>query len=92
MKKIHVTKNSSHEAAIPNPALNPLKKLIGEWKTVGTHPLLPGTILHGHSSFNWIEGGAFLIWHSKIDKEGFPSEIAIFGSDDSTGEYFNALF
>ena len=87
-----MTNKSSHKAAIPNPALNSLKPLIGEWKTVGTHPLVPNTTLHGHSSFNWIEGGAFLIWHSEIDKEGFPSGIAIFGSDDSTGEYFMLYF
>jgi hypothetical protein len=87
-----MTKKSSHKAAIPNPALNPLKTLIGEWKTEGTHPLVPDTILHGHSSFNWIEGGAFLIWHSEIDKEGFPSGIALFGSDDNTGEYFMLYF
>jgi hypothetical protein len=83
---------SSHEAAIPNPALDPLKILIGEWKTTGTHPMLPGEVLHGHASFNWIEGGAFLITRSKIDKEGFPAGIAIIGSDDATGEYFMLYF
>jgi hypothetical protein len=85
-------KKSSHKAAIPNPALHPLKTLIGEWKTVGTHPLVPGTTLHGHSAFDWIEGGAFLIWRSEIDQEGFPSGTAIFGSDDNTGEYFMLYF
>lgn len=85
-------KKSSHKTVIPNPKLNPLKTLIGEWKTMGTHPLLPDTILHGHSSFKWIEGGAFLIWYSEIDKEGFPSGIAIFGSDDERGEYFMLYF
>ena len=77
---------------IPNPALDPFKALIGEWKAVGSHPLLPGTILHGQSSFNWLEGGAFLIWHSKVDQEGFPEGVAIFGSDDNTGEYFMLYF
>ena len=85
-------KKSSHKTVIPNPKLNPLKTLIGEWKTMGTHSLLPDTILHGHSSFKWIEGGAFLIWYSEIDKEGFPSGIAIFGSDDEAGEYFMLYF
>lgn len=81
-----------HKAAIPNPALQPFALLIGEWKTVGTHPLVPNTILHGHSKFEWIEGGAFLICHSEIDKEGFPAGISIFGSDDDTGEYFMLYF
>ncbi len=85
-------KNSKNEAAIPNPALEPLSALVGEWKTVGTHPYVPGTTFHGHSSFEWIEGGAFLIWHSEIDEAGIPSGIAIFGSDDSTKEYFMMYF
>jgi hypothetical protein len=83
---------STHEAAIPNPALEQFSVLIGEWKTVGTHPLVPDTTLYGHSSFKWIEGGAFLMGHSQIDKEGFPTGIAIFGSDDATGEYFMLYF
>ena len=87
-----MTKKLNHEAAIPNPALNLLKTLIGEWETVGTHPLVPNTIFHGHTSFEWIEGGAFLIMHSEIDEPEIPSGIAIFGSDDSTGEYFMLYF
>lgn len=77
---------------IPNPALDPLKPLVGEWKTTGTHPLLPGKLLEGHASFNWIEGGAFLIWHSKINEKGFPTGTAIFGSDNATGEVFMLYF
>jgi hypothetical protein len=75
------------KAAIPNPALTPFGVLIGEWKTIGTHPLVPNTTVHGHCSFKWIEGGAFLLGHSVIDQEGFPEGITIFGSDDATGEY-----
>jgi hypothetical protein len=48
--------------------------------------------LHGHSSFKWIEGGAFLMWVSEIEREGFPTRIAILGSDDATGEYFMMYF
>lgn len=82
----------SNEASIPNPALKSFSALIGEWKTVGTHPYVPDITFHGHSLFKWIEGGAFLIMHSEIDEEGIPSGIAIFGSDDSTGEYFMLYF
>ncbi|MBV9231663.1 MAG: hypothetical protein JOZ18_20305 [Chloroflexi bacterium] len=87
-----MTNHSKHEAAIPNPALKPLSVLVGEWDTVGAHPLIPDTILHGHTSFEWLEGGAFLIMHSEIEEPGIPSGIAIFGSDDSTGEYFMLYF
>lgn len=81
-----------NKAAIPNPALQPFSVLVGEWTTSGTHPLVPNTTLHGHSSFKWIEGGAFLLWYSEIDQEGFPTGMAIFGSDDATGEYFMMYF
>lgn len=85
-------KRSKHEASIPNPALEPLSRLVGEWETTGQHPHVPGTIFHGHSSFKWIEGGAFLIMHSEMEEKGIPSGIAIFGSDDSAREYFMLYF
>ncbi len=87
-RKIHI----HHEAAIPNPALNTFNKLIGEWETKGTHPYVPDTIFHGRSSFDWIEGGAFVIMYSEIDEPGIPSGIAILGSDDSTCEYYMLYF
>src|SRR5687767_7275818 len=83
-----MTTRSKHEAAIPNPALKPLSVLIGEWTTVGTHGLVPDTTFHGRTSFEWLEGGAFLMMRSEIDEPGIPSGIAIFGSDDDLGEYF----
>jgi hypothetical protein len=76
----------THEAAKPNPALEPLSVLVGTWNTVGMHPLVPGTTFHGRTSFDWLEGGAFLIMHSRIDEPEIPSGIAVFGSDDATGE------
>jgi hypothetical protein len=39
-----------------------------------------------------MEGGAFLISHSRVDKEGLPEGIAIFGSDDASGELFMLYF
>ena len=81
-----------NEAAKPNPALEPLSVLIGTWRTIGTHPLVPGTTFHGRTSFSWIEGGAFLIMHSRIDEPEIPSGIAVFGTDDTTGEYSMLYF
>ncbi|MES2043724.1 MAG: hypothetical protein V4475_07590 [Pseudomonadota bacterium] len=73
------------EALIPNPALRPLAFLIGEWRTRGSHPLVPDEILAGRTSFAWHEGGAFLIMRSEIDEPRFPSGVAIIGSDDVAG-------
>lgn len=75
-----------NEAAKPNQALKPLSVLVGTWNTIGTHPLVPGTTFHGRTSFSWIEGGAFLIMHSEVDEPEIPSGIAVFGTDDATGE------
>lgn len=67
---------------MPNPALKSLEFLIGEWEVEGAHPYLPGTNLRGRCSFEWIEGGAFLMMRSEIDHPEFPDGIGIFGSDD----------
>jgi len=40
----------NHKAALPNPALSQLFRLIlGEWETIGLLPLLPNLVLHRHS-------------------------------------------
>jgi hypothetical protein len=83
---------SGNEASIPNPALEPLTVLVGKWKTVGTHPMVPGKTFHGHTSFSWLEGGAFLIMHSEIDEPEIPSGIAVFGTDDDTAGAFYMLY
>lgn len=81
-----------HRAAKPNPALEALTPLVGEWRTLGKHPALPGKTFHGSTSFAWIEGGAFLIMRSKIDEPEIPDGLAIFGSDDARGEHFMLYF
>lgn len=80
------------EALIPNTALRPFGAFVGEWRTTGTHPYLPGTTLHGRTSFSWHEGGAFCIMRSEIDEPGIPSGVAVFGSDDAAGTYFMLYF
>ena len=80
------------EARKPNASLKPFEPLIGEWRTTGTHPLLPGKPLHGRASFSWIEGGAFLVWRSEIDEPEVPSGTAILGSDDAQGTFFLLYF
>ena len=70
-----------------NPALEPLSILIGKWRTIGKHPMLPNVILKGQTTFKWLEQGAFLVMYSHIDHKDFPDGIAIFGSDDSEKEF-----
>lgn len=88
-----MNQHSREEALLgPNPALEPFSVLIGNWNTTGTHGLVPGTVLHGHTSFEWLENGAFLLMRSEIDDPRFPSAVAVIGSDDAEGEYYMLIF
>ena len=80
------------EASIPNPALEPFSALIGRWDVQGKHRLMQDTVLHGRSSFEWVENGAFLMWRSAVDEPGIPSALAIIGSDDRQHEFFMLYF
>jgi hypothetical protein len=80
------------EALVPNRALQPLAFLIGTWRTTGTHRLMPDTIFHGRTAFDWHEGGAFLIMRSEIDEPAIPSAVAIIGSDDLNGRLSMSYF
>ena len=87
-----MAESPTNEASIPNPALEPLTPLVGEWKTVGTHPMVPGKTFHGQTSFAWIEGGAFLVMRSQIEEPEIPSGISVFGSDDDSDTFFMIYF
>jgi len=54
--------------------------------------MLPGVTLNGDTSFNWLEGGAFMIMHSSNDEGKIPNAVAIFGSDDSMGNLYMLYF
>jgi hypothetical protein len=87
-----MNQHSHEKASISNPALEPFSVLIGNWSTIGTHGLMPGTILHGHASFEWLENGAFLLVRSKVDDPHFPNTVSILGSDDAVAEHYMLTF
>jgi hypothetical protein len=76
-----------------DPALDPFEALIGTWDTAATHPLVdavvPGTI-----TFEWLEGGHFVVQRSHNDHELFPDAISVIGSPESGNglvmEYFDS--
>jgi hypothetical protein len=80
------------KATIPNPALKPFGALVGEWQTTGSHPYLPGAVLRGRVSFDWLEGGAFLIMRSEIDEPHVPDGVAIFCSDNVAQKFYMLHF
>jgi hypothetical protein len=74
-------------ALVPNPALRPFGILVGEWRTTGTHALVPDRTFHGRTSFAWHEDGAFLLMRSEMIESEIPSAVAVFGSDDAAGTF-----
>jgi hypothetical protein len=67
-----------------NPGLGALAALIGEWTTVGHHPLLPGRTFHGHATFSWLDSGAFVLVRMHTDEQEIPDAVAVLGTDDAT--------
>ncbi|MCU1370450.1 MAG: uncharacterized protein JWO77_1644 [Ilumatobacteraceae bacterium] len=80
------------DAQRANPALEPLTPLVGVWRTTGTHPMVPGVTFHGRTSFEWHQGGAFVLMRSEIDEPEIPSGVAIIGSDDAAGTFTMIYF
>ena len=68
-----------------HPMLEHLDRLAGEWETESTHPLLPDTVVRGHATFEWLEGGHFLIWREHAEHPDFPDSISILGCEVEEG-------
>ena len=68
--------------AMTEPALEQLNQLIGTWTTEATHPALPGVVVHGTASIEWLEGERFLIHRARTDHSDFPDSISIIGITD----------
>ena len=77
-----------------NPALEPFDALIGTWDTEATHPLLPGVVVPGSVTYEWLVGGQFIVQRSHNDHELFPDAICVIGApEDGDGlvmEYFDS--
>jgi hypothetical protein len=61
------------------PELQGLQQLVGTWATEATHPGLPGTIVIGKATFEWLEDQRFLIQRSHYDHPEIPDAIAVTG-------------
>ena len=51
----------SMQSRAPHPELDGWQRFIGRWATQATHPLLPGTVVRGNTTFEWLDGRRFLI-------------------------------
>jgi len=77
-----------------NPALEPFDALIGTWDTDASHPMLPGVVVPGSVTYEWLEGGQFIVQRSQNDHELFPDAICVIGAPESgeglVMEYFDS--
>ncbi len=76
-----------------DPALASFDELIGSWATEATHPQFDG-VVPGNTTFEWLDGGHFIIERSHNDHELFPDAISIIGAPEAGGglvmEYFDS--
>jgi hypothetical protein len=76
-----------------DPALQAFDALIGTWATEATHPLFDG-VVPGSVTFEWLEGGRFLVQRSRNEHELFPDAISVIGApetgDGLVMEYFDS--
>jgi hypothetical protein len=77
----------------PDPQLAPFEALIGSWSTESRHPLVDAVVA-GSATFEWLEGGHFVVLRSTNDHELFPDAIAVIGRPESGDglvlEYFDS--
>ena len=52
-------------------------RLIGRWTVEGAHPLLPGDVIRGQVTFEWLTGRQFVIQRSHYDHPDIPDAITI---------------
>jgi hypothetical protein len=66
--------------------------LIGTWTTESTHPMLEGVVVPGSYTYEWLEGGKFLIQRATNEHELFPDSISVIGAAEGglTKEYFDS--
>src|SRR5215211_1141199 len=74
-------------------ALDPFDALIGTWVTEATHPMFDA-VVPGRVTFEWLEGGHFLVQRSHNDHGLFPDAIRVIGApetgDGLVMEYFDS--
>jgi hypothetical protein len=73
--------------------LAPFAALIGTWDTESTHPLFDGVVT-GVQTYEWLEGGKFMVARSHHDHDLFPDGLVVVGpteqGDGIVAEYFDS--
>jgi hypothetical protein len=76
-----------------DPNLEPFDALIGTWTTEAKHRMVD-EVVYGTVTWEWLEGGKFVLQRSHTDDERFPDGLSVFGPpEDGDGlvmEYFDS--
>jgi hypothetical protein len=74
-------------------ALEPFEALIGTWDTEAKHRLVD-EVVTGSVTYEWLEGGQFVVQRSHNEHEQFPNAICVIGApEEGEGlvmEYFDS--
>ncbi len=75
-----------------DPELEGFDALVGAWDSTAIHPSLPGVEVPGTASFEWLEGGQFLIGRSRNEHADFPDSLLVIGAggDRLVMHYFDS--
>lgn len=66
--------------------LEHLDPLVGRWEIEATHRLLPGEVIRGRATFEWMPGERVMIWRSDYDHPDIPDSISILTCDEEGSE------
>ena len=73
--------------------LEHLSVLTGAWASVARHPMLPGDVIRGRATFEWLDGGRrFLVWRAHHEHPDVPDGISVMGvtDDELRMHYFDS--
>ena len=82
------------DEADPRAKLEPFQALIGEWTIEMTHPMVEDTVVRGRATYEWLEGGRFLIQRAVNEHPDFPDSLCVIGvmegENDLSMQYFDS--
>jgi hypothetical protein len=67
------------DEADPRAKLEPFQALICEWTIEMTHPMVEDTVIRGRATYEWLEGGRFLIQPSVNEHPDFSDSLCVIG-------------
>ena len=80
--------------ADPRAKLEPFQALIGEWTIEMTHPMLEDRVIRGRTTYEWLEGGRFVIQRAANEHPDVADSLSVIGvmegENDLSMQYFDS--